>query len=399
MHITELAQRQKRLVSDIEARLAADADASPPRARSCAPRCSACAPSSRRRSRRHSPRRRPSWRRTRRSGDARCTSSTSGCAGASASCWSASSARRSKRRSASRRDSRTCSAARSSSWSASSQRATVDVLRRGGAAVRGRRQVEPRRRGPAAVARARPRGRGVRARSRGRARRAARTCRRRRRAAARAPARGCDRALERQRDERLGALDARVVELEAEIRRRLEELGADAEAERAVIEARLQELVRRLDRRGCALRAADHGLQTILDKQSGEGFVVASTNHGAMSEMTEIAQPEISERSKVESWRLHVLIEAGYPLPLAERLATSEADLHLAVELVGTAARTRPPPRSCSSAVSRRAEYAGGREQGRAAPVRRPHGLLRAASTAASRSGSRSCRRSGSRAR
>jgi hypothetical protein len=53
-----------------------------------------------------------------------------------------------------------------------------------------------------------------------------------------------------------------------------------------------------------------------------------------MSEMTEIAEVE-SERSKVESWRLHVLIEAGYPLTLAERLAASEADLHLAVELVG----------------------------------------------------------------
>lgn len=41
-----------------------------------------------------------------------------------------------------------------------------------------------------------------------------------------------------------------------------------------------------------------------------------------------------SERSKVESWRLHVLIEAGYPLSLAERLAGTEADLHLAVALV-----------------------------------------------------------------
>ena len=51
--------------------------------------------------------------------------------------------------------------------------------------------------------------------------------------------------------------------------------------------------------------------------------------------MTEVAGPEIDERSKVESWRLHVLIEAGYPLPLAERLAASEADLHMAVEIVG----------------------------------------------------------------
>jgi hypothetical protein len=41
-----------------------------------------------------------------------------------------------------------------------------------------------------------------------------------------------------------------------------------------------------------------------------------------------------SEREKVESWRLHVLIEAGYPLHLAEKIAHSEADLHRAVELV-----------------------------------------------------------------
>jgi hypothetical protein len=54
-----------------------------------------------------------------------------------------------------------------------------------------------------------------------------------------------------------------------------------------------------------------------------------------MSEMTEIAEVE-NERSKVESWRLHVLIEAGYPLTLAERIAANEGvDLHLAVELVG----------------------------------------------------------------
>jgi len=50
--------------------------------------------------------------------------------------------------------------------------------------------------------------------------------------------------------------------------------------------------------------------------------------------MSQIAEPEQTERSKVESWRLHVLIEAGYPLPLAEKIAHSEADLHGAVELV-----------------------------------------------------------------
>jgi hypothetical protein len=57
-------------------------------------------------------------------------------------------------------------------------------------------------------------------------------------------------ALERRRDERLGTLDGRIVELETDIRRRLADLGADAEAERAVIEARLQELVRRVESAG-----------------------------------------------------------------------------------------------------------------------------------------------------
>jgi hypothetical protein len=53
-----------------------------------------------------------------------------------------------------------------------------------------------------------------------------------------------------------------------------------------------------------------------------------------MAETTERILEGQSEQAKVESWRLHVLIEAGYPLSLAERLAGSEADLHRAVELV-----------------------------------------------------------------
>jgi hypothetical protein len=53
-----------------------------------------------------------------------------------------------------------------------------------------------------------------------------------------------------------------------------------------------------------------------------------------MSDMTQIAEYDQSESDRVASWRLHVLMEAGYPLPLAERLAQSEADLHRAVELV-----------------------------------------------------------------
>jgi hypothetical protein len=49
---------------------------------------------------------------------------------------------------------------------------------------------------------------------------------------------------------------------------------------------------------------------------------------------TQIAEHDQTERDKVAGWRLHVLIEAGYPLPLAERLAHSDADLHSAVELI-----------------------------------------------------------------
>jgi hypothetical protein len=61
-----------------------------------------------------------------------------------------------------------------------------------------------------------------------------------------------------------------------------------------------------------------------------------------MAEMTEtdyetaIPPERSSERAKVEGWRLHVLIEAGYPLPLAERLSASDADLHRCVDLLRT---------------------------------------------------------------
>ena len=53
-----------------------------------------------------------------------------------------------------------------------------------------------------------------------------------------------------------------------------------------------------------------------------------------MAEITETHTERKGEQAKVESWRLHVLIEAGFPLPLAERLAASEADLHTCVQLV-----------------------------------------------------------------
>jgi hypothetical protein len=53
-----------------------------------------------------------------------------------------------------------------------------------------------------------------------------------------------------------------------------------------------------------------------------------------MAEITETYVERDDEQAKVESWRLHVLIEAGFPLPLAERLAASEADLHTCSDLL-----------------------------------------------------------------
>ena len=53
--------------------------------------------------------------------------------------------------------------------------------------------------------------------------------------------------LERQRAEAMSSFEQRLLAAETELRRRLDTLSADAEAERAVLEARLHELARRVD--------------------------------------------------------------------------------------------------------------------------------------------------------
>jgi hypothetical protein len=53
-----------------------------------------------------------------------------------------------------------------------------------------------------------------------------------------------------------------------------------------------------------------------------------------MAEKTETPLFHENELARVESWRLHVLLEAGYPVHLAERIAGSEVDLHDAVGLL-----------------------------------------------------------------
>ena len=53
--------------------------------------------------------------------------------------------------------------------------------------------------------------------------------------------------LDRQRGEAIEAFEARLMQAEQELRRRLDTLAADAEAERAVLDARLRELAKRID--------------------------------------------------------------------------------------------------------------------------------------------------------
>ena len=59
-----------------------------------------------------------------------------------------------------------------------------------------------------------------------------------------------------------------------------------------------------------------------------------ATNPAHMAETTEAPLENENEPARVESWRLHILLEAGYPVHLAERLAVGEVDLHDAVEIV-----------------------------------------------------------------
>jgi hypothetical protein len=59
-----------------------------------------------------------------------------------------------------------------------------------------------------------------------------------------------------------------------------------------------------------------------------------TSNPAHMAEITEAPLWNDNEPARVESWRLHVLLEAGYPVHFAERIAGSEVDLHHAVELV-----------------------------------------------------------------
>lgn len=60
-------------------------------------------------------------------------------------------------------------------------------------------------------------------------------------------------AMERQRDEFLGALERRLIDIEQDIKQRLEALSSEGEAEREVLEGRLAELSRRVEETASAL--------------------------------------------------------------------------------------------------------------------------------------------------
>jgi hypothetical protein len=67
---------------------------------------------------------------------------------------------------------------------------------------------------------------------------------------------------------------------------------------------------------------------------STAGFVRQGEKAIPTVEDMQTLEPRHDEREKVQSWRLHVLIEAGFPFELAERLADSDVDLHGAVGLI-----------------------------------------------------------------
>jgi len=48
----------------------------------------------------------------------------------------------------------------------------------------------------------------------------------------------------------------------------------------------------------------------------------------------QLIEPRGGTSAEVEAWRLHVLLQAGYPLKVAERIARTTADLHQAVDML-----------------------------------------------------------------
>ena len=80
-----------------------------------------------------------------------------------------------------------------------------------------------------------------------------------------------------------------------------------------------------------------------------------------MAETIETPVWREDEQSKVESWRLHVLIEAGFPLPLAERLARvteREVERHAQIAMQALDERFREAREEAANRLQRELERA-----------------------------------------
>ena len=103
-------------------------------------------------------------------------------------------------------------------------------------------------------------------------------------------------------------------------------IAADENAERSALETRLQELARRID--------------ATLARAEASHFYALGRNSRSRTKRPrdERRDPDCGARSERPRARRELAAahpdRGGYPLPLAERLAQSEADLHRAVELV-----------------------------------------------------------------
>ena len=272
--------------------------------------------------------------------------------------------------------------------------------------------------------------------------------RRRRRCGSRRSSRQVAAGLERQREEFVATLSSRLGEVEADFRERLAALAAEEEAERAALEARLGEIARRIEQ---TVSRAEERLgactgRRVRPQTFRAGFDVMRTNLRPVSDMTQIVEHD-SERAREGRELAASRPDRGGLSAPARGAARAQRGRPAQRRRARPhrAASRRPPPRSCSSrniptrvgmpfhpppAVSvardsrarpRRnganfalaARVMGAREhvrparhgvasrrEGRGDRVRRPAGLLgRRRSTAASATGSRACRRSGSRAR
>ena len=148
--------------------------------------------------------------------------------------------------------------------------------------------------------------------------------------------------LERQRDDALQSLEERAHQVEAEPARAAARRSPPTPRRSAsVLEARLQDLARRVEE-------IDRP-RSGSDVPTFRGRVRLGQSEKACTPWHRRSNTHQSEREKVESWRLHVLIEAGYPAAARrEARALRSRPAPRGRARPRRLQRSRPPPRSCS---------------------------------------------------